>query len=251
MDHKWRKVGNTEWCSWCGTSRLTEEHEGVTKRTYYAIGGDVGSVTMDGEKEIPPHISLSHCHILPPHIMQAIVNWQQTAYAWGRTPSWGIHFRIDAEHSSLLRRLLGGKMPSKEPPPLRNSYPWTKLIEDGWDTQIDIREEKNKFFGHDKTMLYIDQHYWTILEKLGPEEWIVTYHIPDAEEIARQERKRLEDPNWRWYQILPKQASTKWRVWKSGVAAPYNERDSRTEAERTIWSIQKWEGDHAKSDRTE
>lgn len=237
-DHKWKAVGNVEWCSWCGTVRATEG----SNQVYSSIGGEVVTVTPEQADAQALEVS-RYCHILPPHIMKSIVRWQVMAYRWGREPGHGLHFRVDAEHSSLLRRLLEGKTPFKEPPPLRHSYPWSDLIDNGREDNIDVREEQNKAFHHTEPMLYIDQHYWVILGKIGPEEWVVTYNIPNDEEIARQERKRHEDPTWRWYNTPPKQASTKWRVWQSGVRQPYNERHVMTPEQAKIWSIEKYEGE--------
>ena len=83
-----------------------------------------------------------------------------------------VQMRADIEHSLLLLRLLQGKEPLLYPPPLRGGYPWYELIETGEGTGYDVVEMPKDGVPH----LLINQSLqWRILEKIGLQEWIVTY----------------------------------------------------------------------------
>lgn len=71
----------------------------------------------------------------PSYIFQAIQKWLEVRAE--HDPSWSPDFYktlwVDADHSSLLKRILDGKPVLEHPPPTQMSYPWYGLIEDGYD----------------------------------------------------------------------------------------------------------------------
>lgn len=79
---------------------------------------------------------------------------------------------IDAEHSTLLQRLLDGEKPLDEPPPLTFSSPWYSLIDEGEGVAFEAFEPPTG-----QGELVINQcSKWRILERFEDEEgWIVTY----------------------------------------------------------------------------
>ena len=84
---------------------------------------------------------------------------------------------IDASKSALLDRLLEGKEPLPEPPPLSFSYPWYTLIEEGAGISHTVFELTAEW-------LVVNQYRWKILEKLGPTSWVVTYFTGKGENSA-------------------------------------------------------------------
>ena len=94
-----------------------------------------------------------------------------------------ISVKCDMDHSALLQRLRSGKDPLEHPPPLRMSYPWYKLIEDGEALVLEAWEPNDvpPFGGQEEVTkkLVIDQHRWNISSKPSDKEWIVWYRIPD------------------------------------------------------------------------
>jgi hypothetical protein len=82
---------------------------------------------------------------------------------------------IDIEHSALLQRLLQGKEPLPHPPPLACAYPWYELIESGAGTAFDVQEWPHPEEGGTPRLLINQSAQWRILEKVGAQEWIVTY----------------------------------------------------------------------------
>ncbi len=69
------------------------------------------------------------------HIYQSIQRWLEVRAE--HETSWSPDFYktlwVDADHSSLLRRILDGKKVLEHPPPTQASYPWYGLIENGYD----------------------------------------------------------------------------------------------------------------------
>ncbi len=123
--------------------------------------------------------------------------------------------RIDADHSGLLRRLLAGEEPAAEAPPLAYSYPWVELIKTGRGDPFEVYEAHPEGVIFPRDSLIIDQTWWHVLEKLGDDEWIVTYKTPDVEAIA----KAKSDGSW-WKDkdrtIPMKRSDSRWRVYTTG-----------------------------------
>lgn len=125
--------------------------------------------------------------------------------------------RIDADHSALLQRLYKGKPVYDEPPPTSYSYPWYTLMDNGEAEAFEVFEAEEEMFGKDK--LGINQTIWHVLEKLGEDQWIVTYSIPDVAAI-----QKLKDEN-QWKHITPQTLSkSRWKVHSPG---PYLKDPSR------------------------
>ncbi len=114
--------------------------------------------------------------------------------------------RADADHSSLLKRLLRGEKPLPEAPPRAYSYPWCDLITYGVAYPFEVYESK-MFPG----MLCIEQSVWKILESPAVDTWVVTYRTPDVDKIRRAPatsfgtsraadmEEYLKDSDSRWY----------------------------------------------------
>jgi hypothetical protein len=82
-------------------------------------------------------------------------------------------------------------------------------------------------------VVFIDQLEWKIVEKRGPEEWIVAYYITDVEALkkaANAERMslgayvgKLSRGSGRATQGPQKLASSRWRVFRTGLREGYTE----------------------------
>lgn len=89
----------------------------------------------------------------------------------------------DASHSALLRRLMSGKDPLAEAPPLRWSYPWYSLIEEGVAHPHEVWIPEPGLFEDES--IVIDQTRWKIIETLDERDWIMTYYTPDTGAIRQ------------------------------------------------------------------
>lgn len=103
-----------------------------------------------------------------PHEIECLLRWLELREAGANYRPLSNTLRIDVAHSALLRRLLDGKEPLPEPPPKAMSYPWYDLVEQGKGEPFEVFELNSK-------ELVINQYRWRILEKIGPQEWTVTY----------------------------------------------------------------------------
>ncbi len=141
------------------------------------------------------------------------LNWLEIRERCGQDGGDALQLRCDADHSSLLRRLLKGKEPLPEPPPLAMSYPWYELIDEGRAEAFEVY-----LVGEDHGLfpagtLIIEQSAWTVLETLGPDSWVATYRVPDEKEIQELRRKR----EWQNYKGIPKKLSdSRWKVYTPG-----------------------------------
>lgn len=72
----------------------------------------------------------------------------------------------EIDHSALLRRLMEGKDALPDAPPLSFSYPWYKLVEDGFDTPTEVSlvdwPGDGSLGGCDSVL--INQHPWRIVK---------------------------------------------------------------------------------------
>lgn len=111
--------------------------------------------------------------------------------------------------SALLQRMMEGKDPLPEPPPKTFSYPWYSLIENGVGYPTDVWEAEGleeEMFGK---IISVNQFQWKIIEKVGPENWIVTYyHSFDHE-------KQRADGYWQVY----RQENKEWIIKKINYKA--------------------------------
>lgn len=135
--------------------------------------------------------------------------------------------RADADHSSLLKRLLAGEEPLPEPPPLAFSYPWCELIEKGQERPFEVYES-----GFDPDILIVDQGAWVILDRPGDRSWIVTYKVPDVERIRRAsdreftnikvgpEYLKLSESRWRVYSTTPAPQDPTWVIERTSSDTP-------------------------------
>ncbi len=222
--HSWQAVGNIEWCSGCGTTRTAPSEDPEPTRSYTRIKGEPFTVKVAVEA------GYEDCYPLNQHFLWAIASWMQISEDNGRKITG--RFDVMASHSSLLRRLLTGGPVFKEAPPTAYSYPWVELLVNKRDDNLHgVREEQ--YGGKGPVYLLINQVCWTILEKLGPQEWIVTYSTPDLAACRKSKDGRCYDS------VL---ASTKWRVWKSGTRPNTGTKWVRTEEEAAVWSIELVEG---------
>jgi hypothetical protein len=120
-------------------------------------------------------------------IVLATIRWCRLLGENGR----GLPSDEDVDHSALLRRLLDGKEPLREPPPLANRTPWYAIVDHGTDTSTDVWDAGD---GH----LVINQSRWKILEH-GAHGWRVqwkasgpTYRVESVKPEAKSDK-----PMWR------------------------------------------------------
>ena len=100
--------------------------------------------------------------------IQAVLDWltirgnEEVEYS----AAWLSSLQADADHSSLLTRLLEGKETLEHKPPLYMSYPWYSLIENGFEVL------NAQFCHHHKVNDggLVKGHYW----HLGQQVWWVT-----------------------------------------------------------------------------
>jgi hypothetical protein len=90
----------------------------------------------------------------------------------------------DAGHSALLLRLLEGKRPLPQSPPLAYAYPWYELIDEGeaivenfhvaWQP-AENEQAPAADLPPDTRAVRIRQSWWRVDERLSDDEFIVTY----------------------------------------------------------------------------
>ena len=127
--------------------------------------------------------------------------------------------KITAIKSALLQRLLEGKEPFEDPPPLSMSYPWYSLIEDGYGSPWEAWEADVAFFG--AQTIVIDQCPWKLIEQLGDRDWVVTYPI---------NRGDFNNPETKF-------SDTRWRVRAVGCRWP--QPASKSDSSNFYWYIEK------------
>ncbi len=109
------------------------------------------------------------------NFIQATFKWLQLrAYHGCDTEVSPTRFRVDAQHSALLERLLEGKDPLPEPPPKSFGYPWYHLIEDGCAEHVEV---KLYLPNQGEPALLVNQTLWTILEGGTGPTWVATYEF--------------------------------------------------------------------------
>jgi hypothetical protein len=86
------------------------------------------------------------------------------------TPSFLEGLQQDLHHSALLRRLIAGKEPLPEPPPESFGQPWYELIENGEATASEVKPWE----WDPESKLSINKGVWTIQERIGETEYLVT-----------------------------------------------------------------------------
>lgn len=109
--------------------------------------------------------------------IQCLIDWLKIRQEQGQTvPTNAEDFAAEVDHSALLRRLIEGKQPLPNPPPLSYSYPWYELMEKGWAIPTEVWEGNEKFNAEQQFQaLVINQQPWRIVDKRGPEDFLVTY----------------------------------------------------------------------------
>lgn len=110
-------------------------------------------------------------------ILKAVLTWIIIAY-----PDAISNLRSDMWHSALLSRLLDGKEPLAQPPPIASSYPWYGLVDNGEGKAATVFEPTWDFTDN-KKYLSIEQSFWEIIEKVNNEEYIVRWQ--DQEELYK------------------------------------------------------------------
>jgi hypothetical protein len=107
-------------------------------------------------------------------IIRAISTWIEVAEQWGYTVR-VYNLLVDADHSSLLRRILDGKKVHDVPPPVSYSYPNYALLDDGVSYAEEVWERDGFESLADGGMpVVIEQTVWKGLERL-PDGWIARY----------------------------------------------------------------------------
>lgn len=128
----------------------------------------------------PPAIGQTDSLELREKIARAVVLWLFVAAEQGRGfPDSPNILRIDMDHSCLLQRLLSGTPPLPKPPPKHFSSPWYELIDDGFASPLEVWEIKAKkdrgLIEHFGDALFIDKEPWSIVERRGPNDWLVKH----------------------------------------------------------------------------
>jgi hypothetical protein len=118
-------------------------------------------------------------------VIKAVTRWLEYRQRYGMYPDRAHRFAVDLAHSPLFQRILEGKTVYPDPPPVSHSYPWYDLVETGEGEPITVFEDGHGFGGKKGEHLCINQNMWKIVEKRGPEEWVVQYYMPDAEAISK------------------------------------------------------------------
>lgn len=150
--------------------------------------------------------------------IECLYRWIEIRQVNGQDIGDVIQLRIDADHSGLLSRLLKGEEPTPEAPPLAYSYPWVAVIKNGRAEAYEVYEphpDSAMSAIAPQASIVIDQTFWPLLEKLGEDDWIVTYRTPDVERIARERA----DGTWareKGSSIPMKNSASRWRVHSTG-----------------------------------
>lgn len=147
--------------------------------------------------------------------IECLNRWLDIRYVNGQDVGDFLQLRIDADHSGLLRRLLAGEEPTAEAPPLAYSYSWVEVIQKGKAEAYEVYEPHPESQLFPQASIVIDQTWWPLLEKLGEDDWIVTYRTPDVERIARERA----DGTWareKGNGIPMKSSTSRWRVYTTG-----------------------------------
>lgn len=135
--------------------------------------------------------------------IEKLLQWLQVREQNGIPfPSDLIQLWMDISHSSLLRRLLDGKEPLLEAPPLSYSYPWYYLVENGKSESNDVhpldwqvQNEKSGEVYQSGTYLCINQSLWRVLQKISDDEYICTYE--NSKSTWKVERIVKSDELWK------------------------------------------------------
>lgn len=139
-----------------------------------------------------------------------------------------LQLKIDAQHSSLLLRIMEGGDVFTEPPPRSYSYPWCELIKAGRALPFEVSQGPDLLAGPDA--LVINQcDDWRILERLGEDRYVATYRIPDKEAIAKL-RTQL-GPRRLSNEIPMRLSSSRWSVYVQGAM--------KNAPERRQWVIER------------
>lgn len=211
MNHKWENVEAGEWCQQCGTLRsaLLQEFDPVTGAdlgkfyTYFGVG--------TGERKVPEREGQRRCNVFPKHIEEAITQWMVLREKWGVSPGRSPYaMAADMGHSALLRRILSGEVIHPEPPPLSHAYPNYQLMDTGMDEPMSVYVcEPPHVFADKGPCALIEGYSWKILEKLGENEYIVTYWVTDAAQVREHQEKREPEPKMGWTKNPSK---TRWHL---------------------------------------
>jgi hypothetical protein len=155
----------------------------------------------------------------------AFFRWLEIREANGIFLTTSEQLKIDADHSSLLSRLVGDGDVFPEAPPRSYSYPWCDLIRIGKAFPFEVSIGPDLIAGPDA--LVIEQcAEWRVLERLGGESVIASYLVVDQKELLKIRN------DYRAYQALrrneidvPKRLSeSRWRVYVDGVMEKAPER---------------------------
>jgi hypothetical protein len=125
------------------------------------------------------------------------------------------HLKITIRKSALFHRMMEGKEPLPEPPPRAFSYPWYEIIEDGYGYPHEVWEATEKAFV-DFPAIGIDQSIWKLIEKLGDNDYIVSYLYGKDQKVSE----------------------SKWHVYPIASRVPQN---PKYPSSNYLWKIEKVE----------
>lgn len=106
--------------------------------------------------------------------------------------------KINIFKSSLLSRMLEGKVIYPYPPPTSFSYPWYYLLENKADQATMVWEEDGTvFLLHDYKAIYINQHPWKIIKKISDNEFYCVYSYRYKSPFTQSSSKEMfSDSIW-------------------------------------------------------
>jgi hypothetical protein len=145
--------------------------------------------------------------------LEPLFRWLEIRETNGQDIGDWLQLRIDADHSGLLQRILKGGFVAPEAPPTACSYPWADLIKTGKGEPFEVWEPHPENSWAPKDTVIIDQSWWYLIERLGEDDYIVTYKTPDVERIAKERAAGT----WSKVEGIPmKASSSRWRVHSPG-----------------------------------
>lgn len=149
---------------------------------------------------------------------EAFFRWLEIREQNGILLSTAQQLRIDADHSSLLRRLQEDGEVFPEAPPRAYSYPWCDLIRAGIALPFEVHHGPDLRSGPDS--LLIEQcGDWRILERLGEDSFIATYEVVDqkAFQELRNDYARYQAFLRSELELPKKLSDSRWKVYVAGV----------------------------------
>lgn len=144
-------------------------------------------------------------------VYHCIEQWLEIkSKVFDETPSQQIqcHFSAcDAEHSSLLARLISGREPLKFPPPRSYSYPWYNLVEQGFANNVEVNLSAGKIsINQNQTQWKVEsvEHEWKYIIRCltNNKRYVLQYKNINSEYVWCLDELNTKDPDWsNWHRL--------------------------------------------------